>query len=326
MFCTIQYEMIFIINPLLFPIIISVAFITLRFLFRILKMAIFKEGFDKGNTEDNISLLFVFIGLFWFVYQVYPSESQSKKAIIYIFIPLCILGIVCGIIQNELISLQSGKVFLEDAMKSVVRLIDSIRAFTIWSKQNSLPFIAMFVVLLFVIGIAIVLCPNTRGLLWVLMAMIACIFLFIYLLQRCLHSCGYLLWFFLGHTFIITFCLMLVVTGRAELENGPFWYCFVCFALAFFWSIGAGVSDYDVAKMAGAIINSITTILLVAVNIFSEWVQRVDFLSSIFTSAKIMYGLNLVIFPFVVSGYLAMLFVDGIEYARKKFDIPEGPR
>ena len=129
MFPTIPYEMIFIINPLLFPIIISAVFITLRFLFRILKMAIFKEGFDKGNTEDDISLLFVFIGLFWFVYQVYPSESQSKKAIIYIFIPLCILGMVCGIIQNELISLQSGKVLLEDSMKEIVLLVDNLRTF-----------------------------------------------------------------------------------------------------------------------------------------------------------------------------------------------------
>ena len=61
MFCTIPYEMIFIINPLLFPIIISAAFITLRFLFRILKMAIFKKGIEKGNTEDNVTLKFVLI-------------------------------------------------------------------------------------------------------------------------------------------------------------------------------------------------------------------------------------------------------------------------
>ena len=326
MFCTIPYEMIFIINPPLFPIIISAAFITLRFLFRILKMAIFKKGFDKGNTEDNVSLLFVFIGLFWFVYQVYPSESQSKKAIIYIFIPLCILGMVCGTIQNELISLQSGKVLLEDSMKEIVLLVDNLRTFVIWARRKLLAFILGAIFLFVLTGIAMVIFVDAQPQLRVFIVMLSYILFLVFILQSCLHSCGYLLCFFLGHAFFMTFCLMLVVTDRAELENGPFWYCFVCFALAFFWSIGAGVSDYDVAKMAGAIINSITTILLVAVNIFSEWVQRVDFLSSIFTSAKIMYGLNLVIFPFVVSGYLAMLFVDGIEYARKKFDIPGGPR
>lgn len=147
-------------------------------------------------------------------------------------------------------------------------------------------------------------------------------------LHRCIFSCKALVIFWLGRALIsaILLSIFLVNAVPANLIKIPLLYCIICVLLTALWCFSAGIVEYDVARMAGAIINTFTTILLVAVNILFGWLQRDSKLTlgvnikDLF--AEIIYVINLIVFPVVMSGYLAVLFADGLEYWKKRHTHP----
>lgn len=156
-----------------------------------------------------------------------------------------------------------------------------------------------------------------------------CVISFCFSLYQCIFSCRALLlfWSLYGTLMagLLTLFLAYMVLHNI-ISAFPFIaYGLICFAMTIFWCLSAGVADYDVAKMAGTIVNTGTTILLIAVNIFFGTIQRdvqLDVFSHYLSPEDMIYIANLVIFPFVVSGYLAVLFADGIEYWRKRHPAP----
>lgn len=99
------------------------------------------------------------------------------------------------------------------------------------------------------------------------------------------------------------------------------------------WCITAGMADYDVAKMACGVVNTVTTIGLLFVNIFPYWCSEnadilVPCLNKVnpqlteqirtFTAEDFVYAFNLILFPLVVAGFIAALFAEGQQYLLKR--------
>lgn len=155
---------------------------------------------------------------------------------------------------------------------------------------------------------------------------------FLFMLIRCISSCGFLILFWIAHIAIavkfVSFSPKDIIFFNI-IDSSFSVYCSVCVIITIFWCLSAGIADYDVAKMAGTIVNTFTTIVLIAVNIIFGWLQRVAGLVSSTDIEEAIYGINLIVFPIVMAGYLAVLFADGIDYWRKRHIPPafgiEGP-
>lgn len=114
--------------------------------------------------------------------------------------------------------------------------------------------------------------------------------------------------FWLLHALAVVLFLTLILgnTLSPRLETLPTVFWCVCIAFGFFWCSGAAIADHDTAKMAGRIVNTLTTLLLFAVNIFLR------------PNREMLDIINPSLLPVVAAGYLAALFADGIEYYRQR--------
>ncbi len=94
------------------------------------------------------------------------------------------------------------------------------------------------------------------------------------------------------------------------------WVMLMCL----FWMLSGGMADYETAKMASLIINTITTIAVIVGNVFVGWFGRLpefSFIPSIVWE-QLQYELNLLILPFVLAGYLTALWKEIQVYWEKR--------
>lgn len=257
-----------------------------------------------------------------------PEGYISSDRSILILI-LWIFSLVCAIIQLNFPLKNIQGWIVEARMKGIINFVDCFRHFLISAGDMFSRTFARFraftdLLLYSLLAVAAVFAPRSIFLLllgyWIISLLCR--------LYRCISSCKTLVSFWMGRALIsaILLSLFLINAMPAKTIAVPLLYCLICIFLTVFWSLSAGIVDYDVAKMAGAIINTFTTILLVAVNILFGWLQRDTQLSFFVNlkdiSEKVIYIANLVIFPVVMAGYLAMLFADGLEYWRNRHKLP----
>ena len=150
-----------------------------------------------------------------------------------------------------------------------------------------------------------------------------------------MHSCGRLLSVWLLGSFAVSTlgAAAILELLPSDMENPLILYIAVVLLITLSWNITALLADYDVAKMACNVVNTITTIAMLFVNIcfywcsagFIQWLhekspQLAD-LASIFTVEEYIYGSNMLLFPLVAAGFIAALFVEGKQYILKRMDI-----
>lgn len=220
-------------------------------------------------------------------------------------------------------------------MKHVIRCIDWLKAKLLWfwdSRSYSAKMVRRSL-LISIIGALLILGIFFRESVYftagvVVVFCVYCILLFAFTLYECISSCKALVRFWSLYAILPTWgiysILATVIPGRLW-RQPPVAYTCICIILTIFWCLSAGIADYDVAKMAGAIVNTSTTILLLAINILFGWMWRVEGLIPAAASEEFIYAVNLIVFPVVAAGYLAVLFTDGINYWRKRYLEPEKP-
>lgn len=137
-------------------------------------------------------------------------------------------------------------------------------------------------------------------------------------LHSCIHSCKALLKFWFVESLLFSVSgggvLLDFIPNQAVNEVGV--YCLFILIFTLFWGVSAGIADFDAAKMAGSIVNTGTTILLLAGNVLLTWCKQA--LSSAGMTetmqAQLQFGINVILLPLVVAGYLVALFVEGQNY------------
>lgn len=137
-------------------------------------------------------------------------------------------------------------------------------------------------------------------------------------IQPCLHSCIKLIAFFFVDGILFTtmavyiFDDIMPITGMMG-----FFIQYVIFIAVYtvFWVVSAGIVDRDIAEMTCAIINSLSTILLLASNVFFDWCERAGILEVFAsTSAIETQVVSKILLPVVVAGYVTALIIKRVEY------------
>ena len=118
--------------------------------------------------------------------------------------------------------------------------------------------------------------------------------LLMYRFPAALYSCRRL---FAVHCTILIISLGTVVLLQGKVSLGSS-YVGGLIAMVLLWLLVGGLADYDVAKMASEIVNTITTLGVLIVNILAG-VTGID--------AEIQLGVNIATLPFVAAGYLTAL-------------------
>lgn len=257
-----------------------------------------------------------------------PNGYHSKDAshLMVIFLVLWTFFLVCAIIQlaHPVKNIQERT--LDVGMRFIVSRIDRFRCSLISASEKFLRIskggkALLSVLLLILCSVVVIWSPRYIPGLLVALWVVSIIFV----LCLCISSCGALLIFWLFQA-LTSASLLAVFLAKGMPINATMMdfltYYVMCVLLAIFWSLGAGIADYSVTKMAGAIVNTSTTIFLIAVNILFGWIQWEMRMvpSAVFEEA--IYIVNLAVFPIVAAGYLAVLFADGIQYWRDRYKPP----
>lgn len=118
-----------------------------------------------------------------------------------------------------------------------------------------------------------------------------------------MRSCRRLLVFWF--TFIV---VIVVVQNKLHLSTSLYYLTFVIM-LTLFWLLLGGIADYDRARMAATIVNTMTTLVVIVANVLAGWIDNE--LGPLGLSAdfcqQMQYVTNTAVLPFVIAGYLTAL-------------------
>ena len=139
---------------------------------------------------------------------------------------------------------------------------------------------------------------------------------------KALHSCKCLLgcWFMYGFFFSVGATNVATMLDVA-IQFPEIFYIIAVLPFVITWIFLALLADDDVAKLAGNIMNTITTILLLIINVVYIHVTTLPDASSftIWLSTGLQQLSMLCLLPIVAAGYLSVLFKDIQIYWRKKY-------
>lgn len=259
-------------------------------------------------------------GLFLLIGIHTPGTFNLPLLIMCLF--LWIFAVFCAIIQLKVASRLSWHDFLEGRMELLIELCNGLCDFLLWAdeKWKRIPERGRAAMGLAGIFFFVVTAFHVRAIAYVIVVGYWLIAFFIKL-HSCLFSCKRLVVFWLIQGILLAFGGAYAVSRIVpnDILNPLAAYSAYCILLVALWVISAGVADYEVAKMAGQIINTITTILLLAFNVLFSWCKQhaaIPLPGGIFD--ELIYFANLLLLPLVASGYLAALFVEGRHYIEER--------
>lgn len=269
---------------------------------------------------------YTYHSLWWPLYvgllSINGSNYQDffQKHFIYLFV-LWTFTTLCAIIQIKTSKQRTWGQFWRDSMKCIISGLDSLRNFLTWSSKKWDQIHAGTKFLLCLLAMLVIgVCITWFHQLTAIVGAITGLVLFSTALYRCLHSLRNLLAFWTFNSVIMAFAIYFILDDIAPVLTGfsPAPYILICIFITSLWCLSAGIADYDVAQMAGKIINTLTTIALVAVNVFVWWAQNEPGVKDVLSGTDLIYEFNLILLPLVVAGYLAVLFIDIVNYYKKK--------
>lgn len=300
-------------NSIFIPFIATLAAVSVMYTARLIKSFAFGKCSESKYTYHALWLIPY---LLLMLCSLYPYGYFSSNYLAIIF-GIWLFSLICAIIQIRITTEKSWKIILEDSMEFVVSTIDCLKRFLMKIGGAYSGYKGMFYFVFIVVGLAVLnFAPQFAPILVIIFCM-GSVFAILY---ECISSCKALLKFWFIHALVVALLIGFTLMDRlpSNIINGPLAYGFICVLLTLFWSLSAGIADYDVAKMAGGIINTLTTILTVAINVFAWWLQRNVPQVSSSDREELLYAINLAVLPVLAAGYISMLFINGVEYFKKR--------
>lgn len=265
------------------------------------------------------------------LYAIYPPGTIGLN-LAFLSSLSWTFAVFCAILRSKIERRLTWRDFGGDSMKRVVAFFDWFRRILLsigklWDSVSlGIKAIAY--------GVSAVIFIASISIMPLLVIPTLTVFYLIFFfvgLHSCIHSCKNLLifWFYQSLLIALTLCLVLSNSLPNAFANPQLAYYVYILLYTFFWLMSAGVAEYEVAKMACSIVNTSTTILLLLFNVAVVLNEEQLLASPLFYSIDpdtLLYlfpdMINLVLFPFVASGYLAALFNEGLEYAEKRIADP----
>lgn len=234
---------------------------------------------------------------------------------------LCIgfwlFNVICAILQKKLTSFDTWREYLEDIVNSFFHFFIGIRDFLLWletvpkrlGKKGFPLFIGLCATWIFFT--CLYGAYKIFNLRFILILTIPFVLLtWFYSACVALHSCARLLAFWLVHGFFFAITIVAIEeTISKSSAQSVTAYCLFVLAFSSLWIMEAGAADDDVAKMAALIINTVTTILLIVINVLSGWglSELSQFPKLVKLLGRLQYYSVVILLPLVVAGYLSAL-------------------
>lgn len=136
-----------------------------------------------------------------------------------------------------------------------------------------------------------------------------------------LHSCRRLLVCWLVQGVLFAGCIVSLVPALPERpERTIIQYTVFTLVFTVFWVVTTGAADHSAAKMACAIVNTLTTILLVLITVLFGWSSYQMGLDPYLAErfGALQYWSVVILLPLVFGGYLAALLKEIQLYVEKK--------
>lgn len=219
----------------------------------------------------------------------------------------------CAIMQKKVASRKKWRDYMHEQGRKFLAVFTYVRRFLLWIEafKHKLPIqlragiglgaIAVFALML---GnyyrdpktLAIILC-------------FALILFYIHKASSSLHSCRKLLLFWLAYS---TLFASSAAAMLPRLQCGFFdamAYISFVFLYTLMWLSLAGAADDEPVKMGCEIVNTVTTIALIVINVLAIWGERnLAFLEPFrFNWSILQYYSTIILLPLVVAGYLASM-------------------
>ena len=232
------------------------------------------------------------------------NEKQRTARAVSI---LCCCGSYLYVILNN--KLASGLTWKEYIMKAIDKLMLFIlelrgliqRAYQ-WKERKRTRksfFGALIVVIILSCYIAILRFPDYASTFYLVFIISMLIYSILYGLQSC--SSFFRVWVF-------SIVAAIFVAGAAGLGEHIAWTGAIIFAALVCMFTGA-LANYDTAKLATNIVNTLTTLVVMVVNVLAAWRFTRGELSDS-GLATVQYEVNSAVLPYAVAGYLTALFKD----------------
>lgn len=304
-------------NFIIYPVTPVCVIAAIIYFLRLIAVLVFRSRKEQTEYEyKGLMFLTVCIGIVWHPYFDFPKNWVVFVGVSWMF-SLC-----CVLIEAKITSGKSWEDFFGVLPQGALKAVNSVRRFfsaiyekySLRSRESKTQFLINLCVGVFKLALVnLVVVGLYPQIIWGLL-LIWWMISFSVGLYRCMFRCKSFSKFWLVHALAI-FLFFAAFLGNllpkaTEIESIPAAYWCICIMFSFFWCFGAVIADHDVTKMAGRIVNTLSTLLLFAVNVFLR------------SYREILGIINPALLPVVGAGYLAALFSDGIEYCRKRYEPP----
>ena len=126
-------------------------------------------------------------------------------------------------------------------------------------------------------------------------------------LPTALYSCQAM---FLELTAFLTVSLGVMLCIMRNLESMVYAYTGGMIILVLLWLLIGGLADYESAKLASEIMNTITTLVVLGINVLTDWLG---------IDAELQFAVNVAVLPFVAAGYLTAVLKEMQAYWEKRY-------
>lgn len=221
---------------------------------------------------------------------------------------------ICAIIQEKVMSRTTWSAYMDKRIDEFLAIFAGVR----WLLQKlgtavekMGPYrqaIAWFVWV--VLSAVAVFLFHSRVELMIPLAIVFCVVYLGLAAYNALHSCRRLLLFWLKNGIIFALCAAGLVNFPDNIAaESSLSYVVFTIVYTLIWLLLAGAADDAPAQMGCAIINTVTTLLLIAANILAIWgEQAITLPEQAFFSWRMLQDFSvIVLLPLVVGGYLAAL-------------------
>jgi hypothetical protein len=231
----------------------------------------------------------------------------------------------CAIIRTKVISKKSWREFMDDCINEFIDFFKHVREFLL-AVENQLyvrnPWLlkALFVIWFVLSAILLKIFPKSNAVIAIISISFLCCILLV-MVCKALHSCRILLMYWMVYDLLLATggSSFIHFPGNTALQNAVSYMVFLIL-YAILWLLLAGAADAEPTKMACKVINTLTTLLLIHVNVLAVWGKSSDIPGlNLFPWGELQDFSVVLLLPLVVNGYLAALLKELQDYwSRKK--------
>lgn len=235
-------------------------------------------------------------------------EQESNSA--FCAHGLWLITTACAIIELR-VSGRNLEYLAQEVAKKVMKQLAKYRKFTRICDKYKLLALGVLIVFLVILYFVI---PR-----WFVWGFLGVVVIYpVFFAAQARHSLKSFFGILFSHELLATGLIAAILYEIIPFFANPSWtYAICCVLLTLYWCISFISVDYDIAETVGGIVNAVTTILLVAVNVIAFLLPENPLGFNLFAWENVADVVNLALLPFVIAGYSSTTLVSVLRHCEE---------